>query len=120
MTNEEFDRRMRDITERQDRGVLEWEQHREWHRENERKHDVWRIEMEGILTRLARVTKEGFRDTQEKINALINSQIRTEDEQRKIVEAQLKNAELLRITVEQQKKTDEILRRHLGPKRNYG
>ena len=86
MTNEEFDRRMKDIAERQDRGVIEMEEHRAWHRENEHKHQIWKAEMEDILTRLARVTKEGFKDTQEKINALIDSQIRTEEEQRRTVE----------------------------------
>ena len=97
MTNEEFDRRMTDITERQDR--------------NERKHDAWRIEMEDLLTRLARVTKEGFRDTQEKINALINAQIRTEEAQRQTAEQQ-------RITDEQLRRTDELVRLFLRRKPN--
>lgn len=101
MTNEEFET-----------------QHTAWHAENDRRHQVWKTEMEDVLARLAWVTKEGFNDTNIKINALVDAQIRMEDEQRKTDELIRRNAEAQLKTDEQLRKTDELLRRHLGGKRN--
>jgi len=106
MTNQEFEKNMNLIAERAARVELEMENHRAWHAENDRKHQVWKAEFEDLLTRLARVTKEGFNDTNAKINALVDAQIRMEEEQRK-------TDEQLRKTDEQLKTTDEKFQRFL-------
>ena len=79
--------------------------------EFDRRHQIWKVEIEDILTRLARATKEGFKDINAKINALVDSHIRMEEQQKK-------TDELVRANAEQQRKTDEQLRRHLGGGRN--
>ena len=90
MNNQEFERKINFIVEQ--------------HAQFERRHQIWKVEIEDILTRLARVTNEGFKDVNAKINALVDSQIRFEEQQKK--------------TDEQLRRTDELLRRHLGGKRN--
>ena len=125
MNNQEFERKMNFIVEQQ--------------AQFERRHQIWKIEIEDLLTRLARVTNEGFKDVNSKINALVDSHIRMEERQNKtdeqlrltgeqlrLTDEQLRlTAEQLRINAEQQQKTDEqlrrtdeLLRRHLGGRRN--
>ena len=84
----------------------------------ERRHQIWKVEIEDLLTRLARVTKEGFTDVNAKINALVDSQIRLEEQQKKTDEQLRQNAEQQRKTDEHLRRTDELLRRHLGGRRN--
>ena len=56
-----------------------------------------------VVTRLAYVTNEGFKDTTAKINALVDSQLRTDEQIRSLRESQ-------KTTEESLKKTDEKFR----------
>jgi hypothetical protein len=121
MTNEEFERKINIMAEQQAQFAADLERRRLREEEFDRRHRAWRTEIEDILTRLARVTNEGFKDVNAKINALVDAQIRMEDEQRKTDEQLRKTAEHLKQNAEQQRKTDEqlrktdeLLRRHLG------
>lgn len=104
MTNQELERKMNFIVDQQ--------------AQFERRHQIWKVEIEDLLTRLARVTNEGFKDVNAKINALVDSHIRMEEQQKKTDEQLRANAEQQRKTDEQLRRTDELLRRHLGGKRN--
>jgi hypothetical protein len=111
MTNQELERKMNFIVDQQ--------------AQFERRHQIWKVEIEDLLTRLARVTNEGFKDVNAKINALVDSHIRMEEQQKKTDEQLRRTDEQLRANAEQQRKTDEqlrrtdeLLRRHLGGKRN--
>ena len=104
MNNQEFERKMNFIVEQQAQFAADLELRRIREEEFDRRHQSWKVEIEDLLTRLARVTKEGFKDVNAKINALVDSQIRFEEQQKK--------------TDEQLRRTDELLRRHLGGKRN--
>ncbi len=116
MHNQEFERKMKFMMEQQAQVVAEQERHR-----------LWKVEIEDLLTRLARVTKEGFKDVNAKINALVDAQIRMEDEQRKTdeqlrltSEAQRKTDEQLRLTSEAQRTTEKTLDRYLRSKFSGG
>lgn len=63
-----------------------------------------------VVTRLADVTNEGFKDTTAKINALVDSQLRTDEQIRSLRESQKKTEESLNKTNESLKKTDEKFR----------
>lgn len=113
MNSQEFERKMNFIMDQQ--------------AQFEQRHRVWKVEIEDILTRLARVTNEGFKDVNAKMNALIDAQIRTEEQVRLTAEEQRKTDEQLRLTAEAQRKTeeglrktDELLRRYLRTKFNGG
>ena len=98
MNNQEFEQKMNFIVEQHARFPARLEERDVREVEFDRKHQIWKIEIEDILTRLARVTNVGFKELDVKINALIDAQIRTEDEQRK--------------TDEQLRKTEELFRRY--------
>ena len=106
MNNQEFERKINFIMDQ--------------HKQFEQRHRVWKVEIEDILTRLARVTNEGLKDLNAKMNALIDAQMRTEEQVRLTAEQQRKTDEQLRLTSEQQRKTDELLRRYLRSKFNGG
>jgi hypothetical protein len=114
MTNEEFDRKMAFIIEQQAQFAANDMHHRAWQAEMEQnfarskqefdrsKEDMDQrfarvaqalAESNDVVTRLARVTNEGFKDVNAKINALVDAQIRTD---------------------EQLRRTEEMLRRRLG------
>ena len=102
MHNQEFERKMNSMMEQQAQVAADQERYR-----------VWKVEIEDLLTRLAMVTKEGFKDVNAKINALVDAQIRMEEEQRK-------TDEQLRLTAEAQRKTEATLERYLRSKSNGG
>lgn len=125
MNNQEFERKMNFIVEQQAQFAAHLELRRKREEEFERRHQIWKVEIEDLLTRLARVTNEGFKDVNAKINALVDSHIRMEEQQKKTDEQLRRTDEQLRANAEQQRKTDEqlrrtddLLRRHLGGKRN--
>lgn len=120
MNNQEFDRKMNFIIEQHARFAADLNSRQAREAEFDERHRVWKIEIEDILTRLARVTKEGFNDFNAKINALIDVQIRMEDQQRKTEELVRLNSEQQRKTDEQLRRTDQLLRRYLGGERNGG
>jgi hypothetical protein len=99
MNNQEFESRMNFLMDQ--------------HTQFEQRHRVWKVEIEDILARLARVTKEGFKDHGAKMNALIDAQIRTEEQQRK-------TDEQLHLLTEAQRRTEQTLDRYLRSKFNGG
>ena len=92
MSNEEVDRRITFITEQQAQFASDIQQLREV-----------QVQTEQVVARLANVTLEGFKDVNAKINALVDSQIRTDERLQK-------TDEQLRKTDENVRKTDESLR----------
>ena len=99
MNNQEFERKMNYIMEQ--------------HTQFEQRHRVWKMEIEDILNQMARRVDEGSKDFDAKMSALIDAQIRTEEQMRLTAEAQRKTDEQLR-------KTDELFRRYLRTKFNEG
>jgi N-methylhydantoinase B/oxoprolinase/acetone carboxylase alpha subunit len=87
------------------------ERRREREAEFEAKHDVWKAEIEDILTRLARVTNEGFKDVNAKIDALVDGQIRTDEVMRKLGEDHRKTEDVMRKLAEDHRKTEDVVRK---------
>ena len=74
MNNEEFEKRMEFILEQQAQFSADIQQLREV-----------QAQTESVLARLANVTLEGFNDVNAKINALVDSQIRTDENLRNLI-----------------------------------
>jgi hypothetical protein len=74
MSNEEVDRRIAFIIEQQAQFGSDIQQLREV-----------QVQTEQIVARLASVTLEGFKDVNVKINALVDSQMRTDENLRNLV-----------------------------------
>lgn len=68
MSNDEFERRMAFIVEQQAQFASDIQQLRES-----------QAQTDSVVARLANVTLEGFKDVNTKINALVDAQIRTEE-----------------------------------------
>lgn len=68
MSNEELDRRMAFIIEQQAQFASDIQQLREA-----------QVQTDQVVSRLAHVTLEGFKDVNEKINSLVDAQIRTDE-----------------------------------------
>lgn len=79
MSTEEFDRRIAFIIEQQGQFASDILQLRETQAQTERILG----ETDAVVTRLAHVTLEGFKDVNLKINALVDSQIRTDENLRR-------------------------------------
>jgi hypothetical protein len=78
-----------------------------------------------IVGRLANVTHEGFTDVNAKINALVDSQIRTDEKINALADSQAQTDEKINLLVDSQMRTGEDLRnliavvdRHLSEGRN--
>jgi len=74
MDNQEFEKRMEFILEQQAQFSADIQQLREV-----------QAQTESVLARLANVTLEGFNDVNAKINALVDSQIRTDENLRNLI-----------------------------------
>jgi hypothetical protein len=74
MSNEEVDRRIAFIIEQQAQFASDIQQLREV-----------QVQTEQVVARLASVTLEGFKDVNAKINALVDSQMRTDENLRNLV-----------------------------------
>lgn len=88
LSNEEFERRMAFIVEQQAQFASDIQQLREAQVQTEQivAHTGQIVGQTGeIVTRLANVTLEGFKDVNAKINALVDSQIRTDENLRNLV-----------------------------------
>jgi hypothetical protein len=81
MTNEELERRMAFIVEQQAQFASDIQQLREAQTQT----DQVVAQTGEIVARLANVTLEGFKDVNVKINALVDSQIRTDENLRNLV-----------------------------------
>lgn len=68
MSNDEFERRMAFIVEQQAQFASDIQQLRES-----------QAQTDSVVARLANVTLEGFKDVNTKMNALVDAQIRTEE-----------------------------------------
>jgi hypothetical protein len=75
MSNEELERRMAFIVEQQAQFASDIQQLREAQTQT----DLVVAQTGEIVARLANVTLEGFKDVNTKINALVDSQIRTDE-----------------------------------------
>lgn len=73
MSNEEFEKRMEFIVEQQAQFTSDIQQLREA-----------QTQTDEIVARLANATLEGFKDVNTKINALVDSQMRTEESLRNL------------------------------------
>lgn len=85
MNNEETDRKMAFIVEQQALFVTDIQQLRES-----------QAQTDAVVARLAYATLEGFKDVNAKIDALVDSQIRTDESQRRTEESQRLTEEKLR------------------------
>jgi hypothetical protein len=74
MSNEEVDRRIAFIIEQQAQFASDIQQLREV-----------QVQTEHVVARLASVTLEGFKEVNAKINALVDSQMRTDENLRNLV-----------------------------------
>ncbi|HKZ81500.1 MAG TPA: hypothetical protein VJ124_24745 [Pyrinomonadaceae bacterium] len=81
MNNEEFERKMAFIVEQQAQFASDIQRLQE----SQTRTDQVVAQMGEIVTRLANVTLEGFNDVNAKINALVDSQIRTDENVRNLV-----------------------------------
>jgi hypothetical protein len=85
MSNEEFDKKMEFILEQQAQFAA-----------NMQAHDERFAQLENIVSRLAAVTLEGFKDVNAKMDALVNSHIRLSEAQARTEASQARTEESLR------------------------
>ena len=96
MNNEEFERKMEFIINHHAKLVVGMDELREAHRETEQ-----------IVNRLAYVTNVGFKDVNAKIDALVDSQIVTDEKIKGLVDSQIVTDEKIKALVNAQVVTDE-------------
>ena len=82
MNNEEFERKMAFIVEQQAQFASDIQRLQE----SQTRTDQVVAQMGEIVTRLANVTLEGFNDVNAKINALVDSQIHTDENVRNLLD----------------------------------
>ena len=100
MNNEEFERRMEFIINHQAKFVVDLDELREAHRETEQ-----------IVNRLAYVTNVGFKEVIAKIDALVNSQILTDDKIKALADSHKALADSHKDLDASHKQTEEALRK---------
>jgi hypothetical protein len=81
MSNEEVDQRIAFIIEQEAQFASDIQQLREAQSELQ----ATQLQTEQVVARLAHVTLEGFKDVNAKINSLVDSQIRTDENLRNLV-----------------------------------
>ena len=81
MSNEEVDQRIAFIIEQQAQFASDIQQLREVQSELQ----ATQVQTEQVVARLAHVTLEGFKDVNAKINSLVDSQIRTDENLRNLI-----------------------------------
>jgi len=81
MSNEEVDRRMAFIIEQQAQFASDIQQLREAQSELQ----ATQVQTEQVVARLAHATLEGFKDVNAKINSLVDSLIRTDENLRTLI-----------------------------------
>jgi hypothetical protein len=90
--NEDFERKMALVAERQAQFAAGMQELRDLHADTGKAHAA----AEAIVARLAYATLEGFKDTNAKINALVDSSIRVEDSSRRTESSHREIEEALR------------------------
>ena len=81
MSNQEVDRRIAFIIEQQAQFTSNIQQLREAQSELQ----ATQVQTDQVVARLAHVTLEGFKDVNAKINSLVDSQIRTDENLRNLI-----------------------------------
>ena len=81
MSNEEVDQRIAFIIEQQAQFASDIQQLREAQSELQ----ATQVQTEQVVARLAHVTLDGFKDVNAKINSLVDSQIRTDENLRNLI-----------------------------------
>ena len=81
MNNEEFEKRMEFFLDQQAQFASDIQQLREAQSELQ----ATQVQTEQVVARLAHVTLEGFKDVNAKINSLVDSQIRTDENLRNLI-----------------------------------
>lgn len=107
MNNEEFERKMAFIVNQQAQFAVDIESLFAAQKLTEQKLQ----ESNDVVTRLAYVTNEGFKDVNAKINALIDSQIELRESQKQTDQQLKETGQQLKQTDEQVKQTDLRLRK---------
>lgn len=103
MNNEEFERKMAFIVNQQAQFAVDIESLFAAQKLTEQKLQ----ESNDVVTRLAYVTNEGFKDVNAKINALIDSQIELRESQKQTDQQLKETGQQLKETGQQLKETDE-------------
>ena len=103
MSQEQLEKRMDFIIEQRAQFVSDMEQLREAQARTE----LSLLQTEGVVARLAHATLEGFKDVNAKIDALVDSQIRTDEKFKETDEKFKETAERFKETAERFKQTDE-------------
>lgn len=103
MTNEEFEKRMEFLLEQQAQFSADMHQLGEAQGRTEQ---VVTQTIE-IVARLANGTLEGFKDVNAKIDALVDSQIKTDEKFKELADSQAQTDEKINLLVNSQIKTDE-------------
>ena len=96
MNNEEFERKMVFIVNQQARFAVDIDKLREAQTETEKSIDrlvAAQAKTDEVVTRLAYVTNEGFKEVNAKINALVNSQLETDEKFRQLLDKNRHNAD---------------------------
>lgn len=106
MTNEEFEKRRDFILEQQAQFAADIQQLREAQTQTEQVV----VQTGEIVARLAHVTLEGFTDVNAKINALVDSQIRTDEKINALADSQKQTNGTINALVESQMHTHDDLR----------
>jgi ABC-type transporter Mla subunit MlaD len=107
MNNEEFERKMAFIVNQQAQFAVDIESLFAAQKLTEQKLQ----ESNDVVTRLAYVTNEGFKDVNAKINALIDSQIELRESQKQTDQQLKETGQQLKETGQQLKQTDLRLRK---------
>jgi len=106
MTNEEFEKRRDFILEQQAQFAADIQQLRQAQTQTEQVV----VQTGEIVARLAHVTLEGFTDVNAKINALVDSQIRTDEKINALADSQKQTNGTINALVESQMHTHDDLR----------
>jgi len=109
MNNEEFERKMEFIVNHQAKFVVDLDELREAHRETEQ-----------IVNRLAYVTNVGFKEVIAKIDALVNSQILTDDKIKALADSQKDLDASHKQTEEALRKLSATVDRYISNRTNNG
>lgn len=120
MTNEEFEKTKEFILQQQARFASDIQRSREAQTQTDLvlTHVGEVLAQTGeIVGRLANVTHEGFKDVNAKINALVDSEIRTDEKIKALVESQLRTDEKINALVDSQLRTDERINALVNPQR---